>query len=155
LEIEGGDCRGVIAGVAGVQRRFVAAKEVVLAAGALHTPKILLLSGIGPADHLRAIGIPITVESPRVGLNLHDHLVVRLVFETKEKIPPRTDTGHAGITYHRTSTTLSGPDIQVSGRADPPGMTDLKPEYAFIIAPGLMKPKSRGTVRLTSADPLA
>jgi len=155
LEISGGDCRGVSALVAGETRRFSAAKEVILSAGGLHSPKILMLSGVGPADHLRQIGIPVVADSPAVGSNLHDHLLIRLFFATKEKLPPRADTGHAGITYHRTSDVSAGPNIQIFGRSDAPGLPDLKPEEAYMILPGLTKPKSRGTVRLTSADPLA
>ena len=155
LEISGGDCRGVSAIVNGEQRRFSAAKEVILSAGGLHSPKILMLSGVGPEGHLRQIGIPVVVDSPNVGANLHDHLLIRLFFATKEKLPPRADTGHAGITYHRTSEVSAGPNIQIFGRSDAPGLPDLKPEEAFMILPGLTKPKSRGTVRLNSADPLA
>jgi choline dehydrogenase len=155
LEIGAGECRGVSAVVAGETRRFAAAKEVILSAGALHSPKILMLSGVGPADHLRAIGVPIAADSPAIGSNLHDHLLIRLFFAAKEKLPPRADTGHAGITYHRTSDVSPGPNIQIFGRSYAPGLPDLKPEDAFMILPGLMKPKSRGTVQLTSADPFA
>jgi choline dehydrogenase len=155
LDISAGDCRGVSALVAGETRHFSAAKEVILSAGGLHSPKILMLSGVGPADHLRQIGIPVVADAPAVGANLHDHLLIRLFFATREKLPPRADTGHAGITYHRTSEVSAGPNIQIFGRSDAPGLPDLKPEDAYMILPGLTKPKSRGTVRLISADPLA
>jgi choline dehydrogenase len=154
LDIGAGDCRGVNTIVAGETRRF-AAKEVILSAGALHSPKILLLSGIGPAEHLRTMGIPVVADAPAIGLNLHDHLLVLLFFTTKEKLPPRADTGHAGITYHRTNEVSAGPNIQIFGRSEAPGLAGLKPEDGFTIAAGLMKPKSRGTVRLTSANPFA
>jgi choline dehydrogenase len=155
LEISAGECRGVSAIVAGETRRFSAAKEVMLCAGGLHSPKILMLSGVGPADHLHQIGVPVVVDAPAVGSNLHDHLLIRLFFSTKDKLPPRADTGHAGITYHRTSEVSAGPNIQIFGRSDAPGLPDLKPEDAYMILPGLTKPKSSGTVRLISADPLA
>jgi choline dehydrogenase len=155
LEISGGECRGVNALVDNATRSFSAAKEVILCAGGLHSPKLLMLSGVGPADHLRQIGIPVVADSPAVGSNLHDHLLIRLLFSTREKLPPRADTGHAGITYHRTSDVSAGPNIQIFGRSEAPGLKDLKPDEAFMILPGLTKPKSRGTVRLLSADPLA
>ena len=155
LAISGGECRGVEALVDGATRRFTAAKEVILCAGGLHSPKILMLSGVGPAAHLRQIGIPVAVDSPAVGSNLHDHLLIRLFFSTKDKLPPRADTGHAGITYHRTSNVSAGPNIQIFGRSEAPGLPNLKPNEAFMILPGLTKPKSRGTVRLVSTDPLA
>jgi choline dehydrogenase len=155
LQINRGECRGVDVLVEGNSRHFSAAKEVILCAGGLHSPKILMLSGVGPADHLRQIGIPVAVESSAVGANLHDHLLIRLFFATQSKLPPRADTGHAGITYHRTSDASLGPNIQVFGRSDAPGLPNLMPEDAFMILPGLTKPRSRGTVRLVSADPLA
>jgi len=155
LEIAGGDCRAVKAVVAGETRRFAAAREVILSAGSLHSPKILMLSGIGPADHLRSVGIPTVLDSPAVGSNLHDHLLIRLFFATKDPLPPRADTGHAGITYHRTSDASAGPNIQIFGRTDAPGLAGFRPEEAYMILPGLTKPKSRGTVRLVSTDPLA
>jgi choline dehydrogenase len=155
LDIGAGECRGVNTIVGGEARRFTAAKEVILSAGALHSPKILLLSGIGPAGHLRSMGIPVVADSPAIGSNLHDHLLLPLFFAAKEKLPPRADTGHAGITYHRTNGASAGPDIQIYGRSEALGLAGLKPEDGFMIAAGLTKPKSRGTVRLTSANPLA
>jgi choline dehydrogenase len=153
LDIAGGQCRGVFASVAGEARRFAAAKEVIVCGGGLQSPKLLMLSGIGPADHLRAHGIAVVADSPRVGANLHDHLLVRLVFSTKTALPPQVDTGHAGITYHKSNTSLRGPDIQIFGRLNAPNVTGLKPEEGYLTMPGLLKPKSRGTVRLASADP--
>jgi len=114
-----------------------------------------MLSGIGPADHLRAQGIAVAVDSPGVGANLHDHLLVRLVFSTKQALPPQVDTGHAGITYHKSNSSLRGPDIQIFGRLNAPNVPGLKPDEGYLTMPGLLKPKSRGTVRLTSADPAA
>lgn len=155
LEISGGVCRGVVATVAGQQRRFSASKDVVLCAGALHSPKILMLSGVGPQGHLREIGVPVVQDAPAIGANLQDHLLMRLVFAARDKLSPRADTGHSGITYHRTDPAWAGPNIQVYGRSEVPGLPDLKPNEAFAILAGLTKPRSRGTVRLTSVDPAA
>jgi len=155
LDISGGNCRGVVAMVDGQERRFAAAREVVVCAGGLKSPKLLMLSGIGPAEHLRQHGIPVIVDAPRIGANLHDHLLVRLVFSTKERGAPQIDTGHSGITYMRSSSSLKGPDIQVFGRQNAPNVKDLSPDMGYLTMPGLMKPKSRGTVRLASADPNA
>ena len=155
LDIGGGQCRGVVASVAGEERRFAAAKEVIVCGGGLQSPKLLMLSGVGPADHLRAHGIAVAADSPGIGANLHDHLLVRLVFATRQALPPQVDTGHAGITYHKSHSSLSGPDIQIFGRLNAPNVTGLKPEEGYLTMPGLLKPKSRGTVRLASADPSA
>ena len=94
-------------------------------------------------------------ESPGIGANLHDHLLVRLVFATRQALPPQVDTGHAGITYHKSHSSLPGPDIQIFGRLNAPNVPGLKPEEGYLTMPGLLKPKSRGTVRLASADPSA
>jgi choline dehydrogenase len=155
LEIENGRCRGVVAMVDGAPRRFDAAREVVLCAGGLQTPKLLMLSGIGPADHLRQIGIPARHDAPAIGANLHDHLLVRVVFATKSKMAPVIDTGNSGITYFKSGAALPGPDIQVFGKQDAPGMPDLAPDEAFALLAALVKPKSRGDLRLTAADPAA
>jgi choline dehydrogenase len=155
LDISGGNCRGVVAVVDGQERRFAAAREVVVCAGGLKSPKLLMLSGIGPADHLRQHGIPVVVDAPRIGANLHDHLLVRLVFATKDKGAPQIDTGHSGIAYMRSNASLKGPDIQVFGRQNAPNVQGLAADMGYLTMPGLMKPKSRGTVRLASADPMA
>jgi len=155
LDISGGQCRGVVAVVEGAERRFAAAKEVIVCGGGLQSPKLLMLSGIGPADHLRQHGIPVVLDQPRIGSNLHDHLLVRLVFATKGTMPPPVDTGHAGITYHRSNSSLKGPDIQIFGRMNAPNVPNVKSDEGYLTMPGLMKPKSRGTVRLASADPAA
>ncbi len=102
-----------------------------------------------------SIGIPVLVDAPQVGANLHDHLLVRLVFSTKDKGTPQIDTGHSGIAYMRSNASLKGPDIQVFGRQNAPNVKDLPPDMGYLTMPGLMKPKSRGTVRLASADPNA
>ena len=155
LDISGGNCRGVVAMVDGQERRIAAGREVVMCAGGLKSPKLLMLSGVGPAEHLRQHGIPVLVDAPQVGANLHDHLLVRLVFSTKDKGTPQIDTGHSGIAYMRSNASLKGPDIQVFGRQNAPNVKDLPPDMGYLTMPGLMKPKSRGTVRLASADPNA
>jgi choline dehydrogenase-like flavoprotein len=132
LEISGGDCHAVRALVAGETRRFATAKEVILSAGGLHSPKILMLSGVGPADHLRQIGVPVAVDSPALGSNLHDHLLLRLTFATNEPLPPRADTGHAGITYHRTNLCLAGAlrcNLLFAYCVKAPGIAELNCEF--------------------------
>jgi choline dehydrogenase len=154
LDIAGGECRGVFVRVAGEVRR-IAAGEVILCAGGIMSPKLLMLSGIGPADHLRGLGIPVALDQPRIGANLHDHLLTRLLFSTKSVNPPQTDTGHAGIAWHKSTSSRRGPDIQLFGRMFVPNAPEVKPDEAYAIMVGLMKPESRGSVRLASADPHA
>src|SRR5262249_51789760 len=123
--------------------------------GGLQSPKLLMLSGIGPADHLRQHGIEVVADQPRGGANLHDHLLVRLGFSAKQALPPQSDTGHAGINQPESNSTLPAPDSQVFRRLNAPNVPGLKPEEGYLTMPGLLKPKSRGTVRLASADPAA
>jgi choline dehydrogenase len=70
----------------GGETRLTARREVVLAAGAVNTPKLLMLSGLGPAASLGALGIPVVADLPGVGCNLQDHVLARLVFRCRERI---------------------------------------------------------------------
>lgn len=155
LDISNGRCRGVVANVGGQERRFAAAKEVVLCAGAIHSPKILMLSGVGPADQLRRLGISVVADRPAIGENLQDHVLTRIYFRSKSKMPAFEGTGVSGTTYLKTSASLPGPDIQILGRQNVFGSADIKFDEGYAVMPGLMKAKSRGSVRLTAADPTA
>ena len=155
LDIRGGQCQGVVALVQGKARRFTVRKDVILCAGALHSPKLLMLSGIGPADHLRKIGITVAVDAPGVGANLHDHVRVLLHFAAKQTMPPLVDTGHSGATYVRSRSAAPGPDVQLFGFQHALFAATIRPEDGYNIFASIVKPRSRGTVRLTSADPFA
>jgi choline dehydrogenase len=155
IDVENGVCRGVTTVLEGETRSFRAAKEVILSAGGIMSPRLLMLSGIGPAAHLRDLGIPVVVDAKNVGQNLHDHLLLRVFWSSNGKMPPRQDTDHAGVAYLRTNSALPGPNIQISGRQQAPGVAGLKADEGFAISPGLTKPLSRGTVRLASSDPNA
>jgi choline dehydrogenase len=71
---------------AGELKRAEASAEIVICAGALETPKLLMLSGVGPADHLRELGIPIVADRPSIGTGLHDHPNVPVFYKTKKDI---------------------------------------------------------------------
>ena len=70
----------------GALERAEAAREIILCAGALETPKLLMLSGIGPAEHLRSFGIPVVANRPSIGAGLHDHPNVPIFFKTRQDI---------------------------------------------------------------------
>jgi choline dehydrogenase len=125
----------------------VKAGWVVLAAGTYGSPPILMRSGIGPADHVRSHGIAVRVDLPGVGENLADHAGVDI--DCGYRGPARgAPIFHLLATFHSSTTPSSqAPDLMLwlsDPRGDPP---------VFEIDVGLLRPRSRGTVRLRSADP--
>ncbi|HTH98097.1 MAG TPA: GMC family oxidoreductase N-terminal domain-containing protein [Stellaceae bacterium] len=165
-------------------RGVTATREVILSGGAFNTPQILMLSGIGPANHLNEIGIKPMVDLPNLGGNLQDHLGVWITW--KRLSPGRF---HGEMRFDRMALSMlqayflgSGPGTIVPGGLHAFIKTDagqpvpdiefmfntvpkhahlwfpgIKPAYldGYAIRPTLLHPKSRGTVRLRSADPRA
>lgn len=86
LQIEGGRTVGVAFERNGELITARARGEVVLASGAINTPKLLMLSGIGPADPLRSLGLPVLIDQPQVGRHLQNHLCLKLAFATRDPI---------------------------------------------------------------------
>ena len=129
--------------------------EVILSAGALATPQLLMLSGIGPARHLRAHGITARADLPGVGQNLQDHLLFGVGYECLVEQPPAQLLAEAGIFLHtRQGLAAASPNLQIFFGP----VQFVPPEYqrvgpAFTFAPVLTQPASRGTVTLRSADP--
>jgi choline dehydrogenase len=133
-------------------------KRVVLSAGAINTPKILMLSGIGDPAELARHKIKTVVASKGVGQNFQDHvLVAGCIWEYKNPIAPKNNLAEATF-FWKTDSALDRPDIQpfqieVPYASEVTGKQfDVVPG-AWSIAPGLVKPKSRGRVSLASADP--
>jgi choline dehydrogenase len=127
------------------------ADYVVLCAGAYGTPEILLRSGIGPADQLRRVGLPVHQDLPGVGANLHDHPLVRLTYPTlDEPNGPPLQT----LLTTRTAATMGGPDLQIfpSGPTANSGNGE-NANATLTILVALMTPTSRGQLRLTSPEP--
>ena len=129
----------------------VEADGVVLAAGAYGSPAILLRSGIGPAGHLRALGLPIVADRPGVGANLVDHPLVAVDLPAT---PGRRGPAFSVLLTMRSSLTPAAdpPDLHVflAGPFDDPSV----PSGAVAgIVTGLLSPRSRGSLRLRSADP--
>ena len=140
---------GRAAGVRLADGSIVAADEVVLAAGVYGSPPILMRSGVGPAGDLRALGIDTVVDLPGVGANLADHPGVDL--DSGWRGPAVSGGALHSIATLRSS--LTGPDASpdlMFWVADPDGA-----EPAFTFDPVLLRPASRGVVRLRSADPAA
>jgi choline dehydrogenase len=160
LNFTGTRCLGVRLMTDGAVKDIVASKEVILAAGTINSPKLLMLSGVGDAKVLRSLGIDVVENLPGVGENLQDHVLVSgVVFKYKGKMPDRPADGNAVEAEAYLSSTPSGDtDIslvlhqlaavtpEVASRFGTP------PPDAFTIAPALVQPTSKGSVRLASAD---
>jgi choline dehydrogenase len=159
----------------GEAREARASREVILCGGAINSPQLLLLSGIGPADDLRALDIPVIADLPGVGQNLQDHLDVAVAYHCTEPISLGTLYAAAEIEYRyfrkgplasngpeaggflKTRPHLSAPDLQFHFS---PGWsvgfgTHRPAGHGFSIWPALVLPESCGFLQLRSADPLA
>lgn len=138
-------------------RTITARREVVLAAGAIDSPKLLMLSGIGPAEHLREIGVDLRVDSPGVGSNLQDHPEGIIQWEAKQPmVTESTQWFEIGI-FTPTEDGLDRPDLMFHYGSVPFDMHTLRQGYpttenGFCLTPNVTHARSRGTVRLRSID---
>jgi choline dehydrogenase-like flavoprotein len=179
--IEGGRATGVEVSSRGTRETIRAEREVILCAGAIGSPKLLLLSGVGPADELRAAGVAVVHDLPAVGRNLHDHFGIDIVCELSG--PHSLDKYNrlhwmlwAGLQYQLfrkgpvASNIVEGGAFWFADRSAP--RPDL--QFHFLIGAGVeagvpavpsgsgvtlnsytLQPRARGSVRLASADPFA
>lgn len=157
-----------------------AGREVILSAGAIGSPRLLMLSGIGPADHLRQVGIPIVFDQPSVGANLQDHLDLFVIAEctgphTYDRYAKPLRSIGAGLQYLLTKrgpvasslfetggfwyadNNARSPDIQLHlglGSGIESGVAAM-PNGGVTLNSAYLRPRSRGTVRLASSDPFA
>jgi choline dehydrogenase-like flavoprotein len=137
-------------GVRLVDGELVEASQVALCAGTYGSPPILMRSGIGPAGHLRSVGVPVRIDLPGVGANLADHPAVEVECGTAGR--GRTaPVLHVIATFHSTAAPAgAAPDLML-WMADPAGPAGDPAEFG--IEAVLMKPHSRGSVRLRTRDP--
>lgn len=155
--VEDGRAVGVEYDVAGETVKAFADAEVILSAGAIGTPKILLLSGIGPRGHLDDLGIDVVADLAGVGENLHDHLLVSNLYEASAPVPAGRWNLLESQLYARSSQAEGPtPDLQPLFIHVPyPTDGGAAPAQGYTIAAGIVRPHSRGAVRLASADPSA
>jgi choline dehydrogenase len=175
IVFEGLRAAGVRYGRGGRQEEAHANHELILAAGAIGTPQLLMLSGVGPADHLRDCGVPVLFDLADVGQGLQDHPMAISLFDASGKdslyaaeSPKQllrlllrrrgmltSNVGEAAA-FLRTRDELSAPDLELifapvlyveEGLVPPPA-------HGFSIAAVCLQPRSRGSVRLRSSDPL-
>ncbi|WP_053352003.1 GMC family oxidoreductase [Leucobacter musarum] len=137
------------------------ADEVVLAAGALDSPRVLLRSGIGPAEELREVGIESRVDLPGVGKNLHDHLLAPVIFETERPVGA-PEPGRSVTQTHlfwKSRDELDRPDTQPINFSVPMYGDFLEPRSSdgFTFMAGLVTPQARGSLTLSgphASDPV-
>ncbi len=149
--IEDGRARGVRLGE-GSDSEEVLADEVILSAGAIGSPTILLRSGIGPAAELEALGIPVVQDSPGVGKNLHDHLLSPVIFTTASPVgPPQTGVSVTQThLFWRSRDDLAQPDTQPIHFSVPMwGELEPRGDDGFTLMAGLVTPHSRGALTLS------
>ena len=183
IVVEGGAARGVLFSHGG-QRRYAAAGEVVLSAGTIASPQLLMVSGIGPAEALREHGIASVRALPEVGANLQDHTCIQLMFRCTKPITVNdianslvrrigvglqyalTRKGYLAETgiyvggFARSDENQDRPDIQMAMAAWSVVERTAKgarqhPFSGFSFSPEHVNPDARGAVTLRSADPAA
>jgi choline dehydrogenase-like flavoprotein len=164
----------------GSVERFEAQTEVIVCAGALESPKLLQLSGIGNGDHLRELGIPVVAHSPEVGCNMHEHFLYTMQWrlrdwrcsENREYAGVRlglnalryglTRSGPLSVgpypvgAFFRSQPSLSRPDVQLLfaplSRDHDSRVLRMEPFPGFQMFTYALRPKSKGTVRVVSRD---
>lgn len=139
-----------------------AAAEIILCAGAIDTPRLMLLSGLGPRERLESVKIPIIKEIPGVGENLQDHPCTLVQYDLHEEVPKNTAT-HSDVLaflrhkpYNWAGDDGNIPDIllhmwQLNDDMTPAGYE--RPMNPFIILPVVLRTQARGSVYLKSSDP--
>ncbi len=181
LVLEGGRCVGATWRQGGAERSARAARETIVSGGAVNSPHLLQVSGIGPAAHLRAIGVEVRHDLPGVGANLQDHYVARIghrvtgaatINESSRgprllrEIGAWLLLGRGALTFGVTSAMvfsrsregLSSPDLQLLFTPASYAETrfgELEREPGMTVAVCPVRPASRGTVMAVSPDPLA
>ncbi|MBN9005746.1 MAG: choline dehydrogenase [Rhizobiales bacterium] len=178
LLFEGRRAVGVVYKQNGIERTARARKEMIVASGAYGSPQLLQLSGVGPADLLKQRGIAVVLDAPGVGNDLQDHMQARIVMRCKQKVTlndvmnnplrqimagaqyaalrkgPLTIAAGTSGAFFKTDPRLASPDIQIHFL---PFSTDkmgekLHPYSAFSASVCQLRPESRGTLRIKSAD---
>jgi choline dehydrogenase len=155
LLFDGKRCVGVEYDRAGERKSVRATGEVIVSAGALESPKLLLLSGIGDPAQLRSFDIPVVSALLGVGENFHNHVLTGIICDASRPVPPPNQNMSECALFCKSDPTWIGPDLQLGfvhapfniivGQGHPNSVS---------ILPGLVRPFSRGWIRLASSDPL-
>jgi choline dehydrogenase len=181
LGFDGRRCTGVAFRRRGGIDHVQAAREVIVCGGTVNSPHLLQISGVGPAAHLQAIGVPVVLDLPGVGANLSDHFAARISHRVSgevsvnqlarglrlaREIGTYAASGRGALTFGVTTAMvfcrsregLESPDLQLlftPGSYDASGYGRLERAPGMTIAVCLARPDSRGTIMARSGDPLA
>jgi choline dehydrogenase-like flavoprotein len=155
IVVERGRAVGVRCEFEGNEQEFRTEGEVILSAGAFESPRLLMLSGIGPADDLPEHGIRPIVDLPGVGQNLQDHLMVLTYWPARKSTGASNFIAEAGLFVHAEDPSADAlPDLQYHFLAGMVGLAaDPFKEPNFLFCPTVCHPQSRGDLRLRSAHP--
>jgi choline dehydrogenase len=155
LILEGERCVGVEYVQNGERKEARATREVIVCAGAIESPHLLQVSGIGAPQHLKPYGVDVKVELPGVGDNFHNHVLTGVIRECKQAVPQGKQNNSEAALFWKSDPRMPAPDLQMSfvhlpfniivGQGHPNSIS---------ILPGVVRPLSRGSVRITSSDPL-
>ncbi|MGC1523695.1 MAG: FAD-dependent oxidoreductase [Steroidobacteraceae bacterium] len=181
IRIEGGRATGVDVAAADGARWISASREVLLCAGAVHSPQLLMLSGVGPARHLESLGVRVKADLPGVGANYHDHPAVIVALDMRDttsyglswrtlpralwnlgeyalaRSGPLASNVFESTAFIRSAAGADRPDIQIAfqpARRNPHAFP-LPLGHGFAMSVVNLYPRSRGDVRLASSDPRA
>ncbi|MCG3754041.1 GMC family oxidoreductase [Amycolatopsis sp. Poz14] len=155
LAVRDGRCLGVEYVRDGVLEWAGAGSEVLLCAGAVGSPRLLMLSGFGPADELGALGIPVLADLPGVGRDLQDHVMLAGIrVEAKRPLPPPSGNYAEATLFAKTDSAQDRPELQIVQVQVDYRLPWQEPcANSFSFGVGHMRPRSRGSLRLASADP--
>jgi choline dehydrogenase len=155
LLFSGDRCEGVEYRQNGELKTAHANCEVIVCSGAIESPKLLLLSGIGNPSHLQEFNIPVVADLPGVGENFHNHVLVGVIAETDQPVPPPNQNLSESALFCKSEPGWIGPDLQIAFVHVPfDVIIGQNYPHAISILPGVVRPLSRGWIRLASNNPL-
>jgi choline dehydrogenase len=128
-----------------------ATAEVVLAAGGIGSPHLLMVSGIGPASHLCAAGVDVVHDLPAVGSNLQDHPLTGIVYKASREVPAARNNHGEVVGVLRTASDVGAPDLQLIF-VDSAAVIGLNVPDTYLIGVCASQPHSRGSIRLAGPD---
>lgn len=159
LGFEGNHCVSVTHLVDGVPHVTRASQEIILCAGGINSPRLLMMSGIGDPSEIKRLGVPIVSNLAGVGQNLQDHpLLMGINFAAKAPLGPLRDNGGGSIINWKSKPDLPGPDLHAFVVQGAHAGPDIASQYqlpadCIAISPGLMRSKSRGYMNSKAPHP--